>query len=170
MSARTQATWAPRPAMRLGFAPVWAVLRAAAAAAIVIAGCGAAIGWLYVLWRARVLGGGPRVPMALPLQRLAGGAGQPLVRLVLAWLPAGIAAGVLLAAAGVRRGALRTVLMFASSAALLLFLGAAADAVTASDPLGPHLAPQSGRWATWLGAALFAVGTAAIPSRGRAQP
>lgn len=120
----------------------------------------AGFGWLYVLHRGNALGAGPVVPEALPLQRLAGGAGQPLSRLVLAWLPAGVVAGLALRAAGFGRA--RAPFVFAACLVLLMAMGAAADAVTASEPLARHLAPQLHRPATWSAAALIAIG-AALP-------
>jgi hypothetical protein len=122
----------------------------------------AGIGWLYALHRGAVLGAGPDVHAALPLQRLAGGAAQPASRLVLAWLPAGVVAGMALRAGGWRRRWVRAAVLFVACAVVLLLLGAAADAVTASETFGPHLAPQLGRAATWIAAVLVAAG-AAVP-------
>lgn len=120
----------------------------------------AGFGWLYVLHRGNALGAGPSVPEALPLQRLAGGAAQPLSRVALAWLPAGVVAGVALRSAGLGRG--RGAAVFAVCLVLLLAMGAAADAITASEPLARHVAPQLHREATWVAAALLGLG-AAIP-------
>jgi sulfite exporter TauE/SafE len=141
--------------------------RPAAALGVAIGGTAAGIGWLYLLRDAAALDAGPSVREALPLQRLAGGAAQPLLRLVIAWLPAGLIAGVLLAAAGYRRRAVRAAVMFALTLVLLLALGAMADAVTASERLGDHLTAQPGRAATWLAAALVAAGAAMPPGRRR---
>jgi hypothetical protein len=137
-------------------------MRALAIAAAALLTPLAGIGWLYLLHRSGALGAGPLVHSALPLQRLAGGAAQPASRLVIAWLPAGVAAGIVLRRAGWRRRWVRAVVLFACSAVLLLALGAAADAVTASEPLAPHVSPQFGRVATWLAAAMVAAG-AAVP-------
>jgi hypothetical protein len=134
----------------------------------VIAALGAAaagIGWLYLLRHAGSLSAGPQVAEALPLQRLAGGAAQPLARLAVAWLTAGLLSGQILVAAGFRRRAPRAALMFATTLLLLLLLGAAADAVTANDPLGSHLSEQPQRAATWLAAGLVAIGAAIVPGR-----
>jgi hypothetical protein len=134
-------------------------LRAGAAVLVVIAVTAAAIGWLDVLRRAGILhGSGPKLREALALQRLAGGASQPLGRFVVAWLPAGIAGGALLALAGMRRRIPRGALLFVGCAALLLALGAAADATTASEPLSAHLAAQPGRLSIWAAAALAGLG------------
>lgn len=67
--------------------------RALAGAAIVLAGLLAGIGWLYLLRENGWLALGPRVADSLPLLQLAGFDGQPLVRVVAAWLLAGVIAG-----------------------------------------------------------------------------
>jgi hypothetical protein len=137
---------------------------AATGLAVVLGG----LGWLFLLRRVGVLSAGPTLAEALPLQRLAGGAAQPLLRLVVAWLPAGLVAGTLLVRAGFARRWLRAVLMLYLGAALLMLLGGFSDAITESDPLGSHLAVQPGRVAIWAAAALLAAG-AAIP-RERRRP
>lgn len=138
-------------------------LRAAAAALVVVAVTAAALGWLDVLRRAGVLhGSGPRLHEALALQRLAGGAAQPLGRFALAWLPAGIAGGALLALIGMRRRIPRGALLFCGCAGLLLAFGAVADAVTASEPLSAHLSAQPGRLSIWAAAALAGIGGLAV--------
>jgi hypothetical protein len=120
----------------------------------------AGFGWLYVLHRSGELAAGPDVREALPLQRLAGGAAQPLSRVVLAWLPAGLVAGVALKATGMGRW--RALAVFAAAAVVLIALGASADAVTASERFLPHVAPQLTRTAIWVAAGLAGAG-AAIP-------
>ena len=135
------------------------VLRWVAAGLVVVAVTAAALGWLDVLRRAGALhGSGPKLREALALQRLAGGAAQPLGRFALAWLPAGSAGGALLALAGMRRRIPRGALLFGGCAALLLALDAAADAITASEPLSSHLAAQPGRLSIWAAAALAGLG------------
>jgi hypothetical protein len=143
-------------------------VRPLAAVGVAVGGTAAGIGWLYLLRHAGPLDAGPRVPMALPLQRLAGGAAQPLARLVAAWLPAGVVAGLVLVAAGYRRRLLRATITFGTTLVLLLALGAAADAVTASETVRSHLAAQPHRAATWLAAALVALGAVLPPGRRRA--
>jgi hypothetical protein len=49
---------------------------------------------------------------------------------------------------------------------LLVVFGAAADAITETDPVSAHLGAQPGRLAIWLAAALVALGAAAIPVGG----
>jgi len=134
-----------------------------ALAAITVAG----VGWLYLLRDMGALGAGPRVPDALPLQRLAHGDAQPLLRLVAAWLPAGALAGWLLRAL---TPVVRAALACACVLAFLLVAGAALDALTANEPVTRHLAAQPGRAATWIAAALVAIGslTPGAPRRRRA--
>jgi hypothetical protein len=165
---------APRPAAMPGSARwarravrAWLVAggRSLALAATGLAAVLGGLGWLFLLRGAGILSAGPGLAEALPLQRLAGGAAQPLGRLVVAWLPAGLAAGVLLARAGFARRVTRALLMLVVGAALLMLLGGFSDAITESDPLGSHLGAQPGRAAIWVAAAPLAAG-AAIP-RGR---
>jgi hypothetical protein len=124
----------------------------------------AGIGWLYTLRKAGALDAGPRFHEALPLQRLAGNADQPLARLVLAWLPAGLLAGFALRSVGFSSAASRATWMLLVALLLLLLAGAVSDAVTASEPLRDHWSEQPGRAAIWLPTVLVAAG-AAIPRR-----
>jgi hypothetical protein len=64
---------------------------------ILVAGLLAGTGWLYVLRGLRWLGVGPRIADSLPLLQLASGDGQPLLRVLLAWVLAGVLTGVALA-------------------------------------------------------------------------
>jgi hypothetical protein len=140
-------------------------MRAARAAVALLTVLGVALagfGWLSMLHRAGALDAGPGLREALPLQRLAGGASQPLARVIAAWLAAGLAGGALLYAVGLRSRLSRGAVVLVGSAALLLALGAAADAVTASETLRSHLAEQPQRAATWVAAALAGAG-AALP-------
>lgn len=69
---------------------------AAGAFVAVCAGLLAGWGWLYVLRGLHWLGVGPRVSDSLPLLQLAASDGQPLLRLVVAWLLGGALAGAAL--------------------------------------------------------------------------
>jgi hypothetical protein len=72
---------APRPeaaAVRRG--DTRALTRAAIGVVIAAIAVIAGVGWLYLLRDAGLLGVGPRVRDALPLQQLAGDDGQPLLR------------------------------------------------------------------------------------------
>lgn len=136
-----------------------AALRALVAGLIALASLAAAIGVLYLLRRVDLLAIGPNIRGALPLQQLAGGEAQPLLRMAIAWLPAGFVAGLALASlTGLRRWA-RTASLAAVAALVLLLAGAAADAIAITDPLGPHLLPQLARVGTWTAVVLFALGS-----------
>lgn len=139
---------------------------AAAAVSVALLTVIAAIGWLYLLSRSHALAAGPPLRDALPLQRLAGGAAQPAMRVAVVWLAGGLVAGVALRAAGLRSRAGRAVTVLVLVGALLVALGMAADAITASEPLGRHLGPQLHRPATTLAAVLAAL-AAALPGRRR---
>jgi hypothetical protein len=95
----------------------------AASIVIVLAGLLVGTGWLYVLRGLHWLRLGPRVPDALPLLQLAGADGQPLVRVVVAWILGGALTGVALAeVVAPRRAALALVLALA-----VLLLGSQAS-------------------------------------------
>ena len=68
-----------------------AALAAAAGLLLALLALAGGVGWLYALYRGGQLALGPRVPDALPLEALAGHAGQPLLRFAVAWLTAGAA-------------------------------------------------------------------------------
>jgi uncharacterized membrane protein (Fun14 family) len=124
----------------------------------------AGIGVLYLERRLAVLDLGPRIPGALPLQQLAGGEDQPLLRLVVAWVGAGALAGLALGHATRARPLPALALLGALSLGLLLAAGAGADAVAVSDRVAPHLLPQLHRAATWVSTLLLLVG-AGLSSR-----
>lgn len=140
---------------------VRALLGLAAAVALIVAVV-AGVGWLYLLRDTRWLDAGPALRDALPLQRLAGHGDQPLLRLVVAWLPTGVAAGVALAALTRLRWWARGAVAGVTAFVLLLLAGGVADAVTESDPLTSHLGVQPHRGALWLASALVLAG-ALIP-------
>ena len=54
----------------------------------------AGVGWTYVLRQDGLLGAGPKVSDALPLLQLAGADAQPLTRVAVAWLLAGLMSGL----------------------------------------------------------------------------
>ena len=122
----------------------------------------AGVGWLYALRSAHVLGAGPHVAEALPLQRLAKDDDQPLLRLVAAWLPAGLVAGLAVQAAWPMARPIRALVVGVIALVTLLIAGATSDAVTANLRVSQELHPQYGRAAIWLASALMAVG-ALIP-------
>lgn len=119
----------------------------------------AGLGWLYLLFKAGLLGPGPHLGGALPLQQLAGSADQPLLRLAAAWLPAGAVTGIALARLtswrhpGLAAGAVVAV--------LLTLTGAASDAVANGQAVAAHLAPQLGHTGLIASALLMVAGAAA---------
>ena len=118
----------------------------------------AAVGWLYLLHRAGLLALGPRVPGSLPLEQLAGEDAQPLLRLVVVWLPPGALAGALLRRWG-GLGPLAALGAIATVAALLLVTsGAVSDAAAISDSVQSHLWAQFSRAGTWVALALMLAG------------
>ena len=144
------------------------VARAGAVVLVVVAAVAGGIGWLYALRHVGVLKAGPKLADALPLQRLAGGAAQPLLRVVAAWLPAGLVAGMGVALVSRLRRPARGLAVFALAVALVLTAAAASDSVTHNEPIRRHLHEQPHRVVTWLAAALMALGAVLAPAMGRA--
>jgi len=138
--------------------PVLRAARALGAGLAVVVIVAAGVGWLYTVRDTSVLAVGPRLAEALPLQRLARTDAQPLLSLVVVWLATGLGAGTVLAwmrARGAAAWAGTTAL------AVLVLTTAASDAVTESQRLVPHLAPQIGRPSVWCAATLVGAGAAA---------
>lgn len=107
----------------------------------------------------RALDVGPTIRGALPLQQLAGGETQPLLRVVLAWLPAGILAGLALAWL-TRLGRVgRAAVVAGVSGVLLVAAGAGEDAVAISDPYASHISDQLQRPGNWVAVGLLVIGS-----------
>ncbi|HSD80849.1 MAG TPA: hypothetical protein VLB47_09310 [Solirubrobacteraceae bacterium] len=134
--------------------------RALAAVAACVAATVAAVGWLYLLRDVRGLAAGPRVRGALPLERLARHEAQPLLRVLAAWVPAALAAGVVLAWVTRLGGAGRAAVAAGTAFAVLFATGVASDAITASNPPGLYVASQLQHPALWLGTVVMAAGAA----------
>lgn len=100
---------------------------------------------------------------ALPLQQLAGGDAQPLLRMVVAWLPAGIAAGVALGALTRLSRLLRAGIAAVAGAVLLLAASAVSDSITQNDAVRLHVSAAFSRQAIWLAVALLALGALIAP-------
>jgi hypothetical protein len=128
-----------------------------------------ATGWLYLLRDVGALDAGPYVRGALPLQQLAGGDAQPLLRVVLAWLPAGVVAGLALARLTRLGLVARAAVVALTSALLLVGAGAAEDAAAISDPVPSHLVAQLERPANWIAVALLVTGSF-LAGRRRSSP
>ena len=146
---------------------IGSIARCGAVVIVVGAAVAGGIGWLYALRHVGVLKAGPRLPDALPLQRLAGGAAQPLARVIAAWLPAGLVAGLGVGLVTRLRRPGRGAAVFALALALVLAVAAASDSVTHSESIRHHLHEQPHRAATWLAAGLMALGAALAPVIGR---
>ena len=142
-------------------------VRAAGVLLVVLAAVVAGIGWLYALRHVHALRLGPKLTDALPLQRLAGGASQPLGRMVVAWLPAGIAAGIGIGLVSHLRRPGRALAVFISALVLVVVAAAASDALTHNEPVRRHLHEQPHRAAAWLAAGLMALGAVLTPVIGR---
>lgn len=122
----------------------------------------AAVGWLYVIRDVAVLAVGPALSGALPLQRLAGGEAQPLLRFLAAWVPTGLAVGWALRRLAPAVGAwARAALAGVTAFVVLLVAGALSDAVTANETFSMHTSAQPGHTATWA-AAIVLAGCAAL--------
>ncbi len=122
------------------------------------------IGWLDLLRRAGVLDFGPLVPGALPLEQLAQEDRQPLLRLLLAWLPVGALAAWVLGPPGRWRPLALAVVAFV----LLVVIGAVSDAASISGPLSEHVVPQLWRAGTLVAVGLIVLGSQAVWWRRRA--
>lgn len=127
----------------------------------------AGLGWLYALRDLKLLAAGPHVSGALPLQQLAGNADQPLARVLVAWLPAGLVAGWLLGRA-VRSAVVTAVTVGVLAWVLLLFGGAASDAIAISDVVAHHVWAQLGRGGLWVATACMVTGS--LVAAGSARP
>ena len=143
------------------------LLRGIAVVVVMLAAVAGGIGWLYALRHLHVLKIGPRLTDALPLQRLAGGAAQPLGRVIGAWLPTGIAAGFALAMIARLQRLVRAAVAFVLALGFAVAIAAGSDALTHNEPLRHHLHEQPHRVAIWVAAGLIALGTLAAPGTGR---
>ena len=138
-------------------------IRAVLAGATVVAGTAAGVGWLYLLRGAGALRAGPVLPDALALERLAGADGQPLLRVLAAFVPAGLFVALgLRALTGLGRAG-RALAAGLPAYALLVVAGTASDAVTRSDPALRHVAAQPGRAAVLVPALVLALCGACLP-------
>src|SRR4051794_36094664 len=141
---------------------VRAIAGIAACAAVVVA-VAAGTGWLYLLRDVHGLGAGPRLQGALPLQQLAGGDAQPLARMIVAWLPAGLALGLALRALTRLPRWGRTAFAAFGAAVLLLANAAVSDAIAQNERVGAHLSGAFSLPGVWMAVALVALGVAAGP-------
>jgi enterochelin esterase-like enzyme/drug/metabolite transporter (DMT)-like permease len=121
-----------------------------------------AIGLLYTLRQLRWLAFGPAIPDALPLLQLAGFAGQPLARVVVA----GLVAGAVLGLALTRVSRPRRLFLAAVLAPLLLLAASDASyAVARNLPLDHVLLDQAPGVGPWLEGLLLAAGSVLVAER-----
>jgi hypothetical protein len=147
-------------------------LRVVACPLVVLVAVAAGTGWLYLMRSWHVLGIGPGVHGSLELERLAAGDAQPLLRLAAAWVPAGIAAGLVLRTLVPVRGAVLALGAGAFALVLVMTLGAVSNAVENSETVGRHIAAQPGRAGPWVAAGLVVIGAylgARVPMARRAR-
>jgi hypothetical protein len=129
----------------------------------VLVGLFGGLGWIYALRAERWLGAGPRIPDSLPLLQLARFDGQPLERVMIAWLGSGLICGLVLVrvsrpARGTTAAVLATgLLALDAQASYALTRNLRFAAVLWSHP--PGLGP-------WLEAGLFTVAVV-LPGSGR---
>jgi hypothetical protein len=116
------------------------------------------IGWLYLLRSVPVLAIGPQVDGALPLQQLAGDDAQPLLRVALAWVPAGAVAGAALRRLTALHELPRIAALSAVALVVLVVAGAISDAAAISASVQSHVLPQLGRVGTWAAVGLIVIG------------
>jgi hypothetical protein len=110
-----------------------------------------------------VVGLGPSFDGALPLQQLAGGDAEPLLRLFVAWLPAGVAAGLALDALTRFSRPARATLAGLVGLAVLLAASAVSDSIAQNDGIREHATAAFSRQAIWLAAGLLALGALIAP-------
>ena len=124
---------------------------------VLIAALPAGVGWLYVLRGLDWFAVGPSVHDSLPLLQLAGFDGQPLALVAVAWLAAGVMAGVVLA----RVPRLwRALLVGALALVLLLFASQASFALARNLRLSDVLWSRRPGTGPWVEGLLFAAGCA----------
>lgn len=131
---------------------------AAGGVVVVIAGLLAGTGWLYVLRGLHWLAIGPRISDALPLLQLAASDGQPLLRVLVAWLLGGALTGVALGEltpnrrAGMALVVGLVVLLIASQASYALARNVAFSSTvfSRSPGLGPVLEAVAFAVGCWL--------------------
>jgi hypothetical protein len=133
--------------------------------AVVFVGLLAGLGWLYELRGLNLFSSGPSIGDSLPLLQLAGFDGQPLVRVIVAWLLVGLLAGVALSWMPRLR---RIVLAGVFALALLLLASQASDALARNLRFSDVVFTRAPGQGPWLEALLFTVGCA-LPGRAVAR-
>jgi hypothetical protein len=134
--------------------------RAGAAVLALLTACLVGLGLLYVLRGLGWFSDGPKVSDALPLLQLARADGQPLGRVVIAWLLAGMGLSVALA---VKMSPRRAAVMAVLTLILLLFASEASFALARNDGLGETLRTRAPGLGPWVEAAVL-VAALALPT------
>jgi len=129
------------------------------------------IGWLYLLRDAAALRQGPKLRDALPLEQLASHSSQPLLVVALAFVPSGIAAGLVLAWLGWVPARTRILGLALLAAVVLIVDAAVSGAVAQNESVVDHILPTLGHSGVWVEAALVVIGATLTASAGfRARP
>ena len=122
---------------------------------ILIAGLLAGTGWLYLLRGLHWLDVGPRIGDSLPLLQLASFDGQPLLRVLVAWVMAGALTGVALSGMAPRR---RVAPAFVVALVVLLLAAQESDALTRNLNFSATVFSHSPGLGPAVEAAAFALG------------
>jgi hypothetical protein len=113
---------------------------------------------LYLLLEGHLFTAGPRIGGALPLEELAASGSQPLARMVVAWLPTGVAAGIALGVATRVRAATAAAGCALIATVMLGVSTVASEAVIHNERFGRHVGSALARPAVWVAVALIASG------------
>jgi hypothetical protein len=120
----------------------------------------AGVGLLYLLRTAGIAPVGPKPAGALPLEQLDATDAQPLLRMAIAWVPVGLAAGALVALL-TRMSRLAAFALLGLVAGIVLVISAGvSDSVTNNESFTQHLATPLGVAGTWVSLALLVIGVA----------
>jgi hypothetical protein len=136
----------------------------------VIVAVAAGIGWLYLLRDLHVPALGPNFNDALPLQQLAGDSAQPFSRMLLAWLPAGLALGVALGALTQAPRTARVAFTALAGGLLLWATTAVSDALALNERVSSHIASALSHGGFWLAVALLCTGVLIAPPSWARRP
>src|SRR5205823_4728098 len=118
-------------------------LRASLAWVVAVVAVLAGLGWLYALAKLHAFDVGPHQSGALPLEQLASKDQQPLGRMALAWVPAGVAATLALALVARVSPARAPVGVGLLSAVILYLTTVTSDALARNEPLADHFGPAA---------------------------
>jgi enterochelin esterase-like enzyme len=132
-----------------------ATVTSAGATVAVVIGTLSGVGLLYSLRQLHWLTAGPSIPDALPLLQLAGFAGQPAARVIVAWIPAGVVLGLALIRFPAPR---RTLLILMFGAVLLLFASDASYALARNLRFETVLLNREPGLGPWVECLLLAAG------------